>query len=193
MNTGQLLQQDQAALLAALHDPSGVYAQQLLGGKDGGCVGAAGGHQHPTPRSSLDMMALGRSAYSSPRSSFEVPQVQTVPFISLYLIETERARFSAAKAGRNSHMLLVCTLCLEWQLLHASMFSRHPVCAHQLHFLVLGLKTKLLSFSALPAISVVNQHLMTGQTIESRLMCWSSGDAGDAMPFIVYRRCTSIT
>jgi hypothetical protein len=69
-----LLQGDQAALLAALHDPSGVYAQQLLGGKDGGC-GAPGGPQHPTPRSSLDLMALGRSAYSSPRSSFEVPQV----------------------------------------------------------------------------------------------------------------------
>lgn len=66
-------QQDQAALLAALHDPSGVYAQQLLGGKDG--AHAAGGPQHPTPRSSLDLMAaLGRSAYSSPRSSFEVPQ-----------------------------------------------------------------------------------------------------------------------
>ena len=74
LKLAKLLQGDQAALLAALHDPSGVYAQQLLGGKDGGC-GAAGGHQHPTPRSSLDVMALGRSAYSSPRSSFEVPQV----------------------------------------------------------------------------------------------------------------------
>ena len=73
----QLLQGDQAALLAALHDPSGVYAQQLLGGKD--ACSAAGGPQHPTPRSSLDMMALGRSAYSSPRSSFEVPQVRAVP------------------------------------------------------------------------------------------------------------------
>lgn len=63
----QLSEQDQAALLASL-DPG--YAAQLLGGK-------GGAPQHPTPRSSLDVMAFGRSEYSTPRTSFEVPQGRT--------------------------------------------------------------------------------------------------------------------
>lgn len=63
------LQQD---LLAAMNGPSGAYVQQLLGKEGAGGVGG----QHPTPRSSLDIMALGRSEYSTPRTSFEVPQVR---------------------------------------------------------------------------------------------------------------------
>lgn len=61
----QLSEQDQAALMASL-DPG--YAAQLLGVK-------GGAPQHPTPRSSLDVGAFGRSEYSTPRTSFEVPQV----------------------------------------------------------------------------------------------------------------------
>ena len=86
--------------------------------------------------------------------------------------------------------VLLSTLHFVRQLLRASMFCSHT-CARQMRFRVPEMRSDRLSLSALFArhLSRVDQHC-DDQTIDSRLMCWS---CGDAMPFIVYRRCTRIT
>ena len=162
LKLAELLQQDQQALLAALHDPSGVYAQQLLGGKDGGC-GAAGGHQHPTPRSSLDVMALGRSAYSSPRSSFEVPQV--LPDSSLFRIVVSCYGLCHREGTHSCVPLLLCTLHVAEQLWHASMFISHPAPARRTAACQRSRVTNSRCRRCLLHPSLVDQHLSTGQDV----------------------------